>query len=341
MADIEAPDGENFTIKLKQDPTSGSYYYAILDKDDNQLWRVNSDGTLSGSVVKDEDDLASDSAVHLATQQSIKAYHDGQPPGAHKDTHDPEDGSDALDTAAPSELASVQASGTGSSHSFARADHQHQIQHAITDNHLVTVDGTPSDDEYARWTANGLEGRTVSDMKGDTGFMQNLSDDSNPTLGGDLQIGEKVYELDPSISATDNMSGKSTEALCTLYYDTNVVFGDLLYATTTGLRFGLADAGAGATMPVRAMALDDVNYVGDPPGEFETSSDKKVFLEGFIRQDDWTFATIGADLFADAGTSQPTETEPSTTGDIVQKIGWVVSANTMYFCPSLEYETVP
>jgi len=35
-------------------------------------------GTISGTSIKDEDDMSSDSASHLATQQSIKAYVDAQ-----------------------------------------------------------------------------------------------------------------------------------------------------------------------------------------------------------------------------------------------------------------------
>ena len=35
-------------------------------------------GTISGTSIKDEDNMASDSASHLATQQSIKAYVDAQ-----------------------------------------------------------------------------------------------------------------------------------------------------------------------------------------------------------------------------------------------------------------------
>jgi hypothetical protein len=89
---------------------------------------------------------------------------------AHKDTHDPEDGSDKLDCAVPSELAEVQAAAEGSSHSFARADHAHQIQHGIADNHIVTIDGTtntPVNTDYAKFTASGLEGRSASEAFGD------------------------------------------------------------------------------------------------------------------------------------------------------------------------------
>ena len=83
-------------------------------------------------------------------------------PDAHKDTHDPEDGGDPLDTAAPAELASVQASGVGSSHSLARADHQHQIQESMADDHIVTVnDADAADGEVLHFTATGgVEGKT-------------------------------------------------------------------------------------------------------------------------------------------------------------------------------------
>lgn len=88
-------------------------------------------------------------------------------PGAHHDSHDPEDGADALDCAAPSALLEVQATGEGSAHEFARADHDHAIVHDITDNSLVTVDGTsnaPADDDLAVFTVDGLEGQTPAEV---------------------------------------------------------------------------------------------------------------------------------------------------------------------------------
>ena len=88
-------------------------------------------------------------------------------PATHKDSHDPEDGSDALDTAGPSALLEVQVQATGTSHSLARADHAHAIVHDITDNSLVTIDGTvnaPADDDIAVFTADGLEGQTPAQV---------------------------------------------------------------------------------------------------------------------------------------------------------------------------------
>lgn len=90
------------------------------------------------------------------------------PPKVHKDSHDPEDGSDALDCAAAAEIAGVQAAGEGSAHTLARSDHDHQIQHGIADNHLVTVDDADAaDDDYAKFTTDGLEGRSYAEVLSD------------------------------------------------------------------------------------------------------------------------------------------------------------------------------
>ena len=64
----------------------------------------------------------------------------GITPAAHKDSHDPADGSDALDCAAAGEIVGVTEAAEGEAHSFARSDHTHQIQASIADDHVVTVD---------------------------------------------------------------------------------------------------------------------------------------------------------------------------------------------------------
>ena len=86
-----------------------------------------------------------------------------QTEAAHKDSHDPQDGSDPLDTSAAAEISVVVAASAGTAHDLAQSDHVHAINHAITDNHIVIVDGTtnvPEDDDIAVFTALGLEGQT-------------------------------------------------------------------------------------------------------------------------------------------------------------------------------------
>ncbi len=85
--------------------------------------------------------------------------------GAHKDTHDP-GGTDGLDTANPTAILEVQAVAGGSAGSVSRSDHKHAIVHDITDNSLVTVDGTPADTEVAIWNAGGVDGETPASLAG-------------------------------------------------------------------------------------------------------------------------------------------------------------------------------
>lgn len=131
----------------------------VVDATGAQLEELTGGGD---TVLHDHDGIAENTAARHAQ--------------AHKDEHDPQDGADKLDTAAPLELASVQAAAVGTSHSLARSDHAHQIQHSIADNHLVTVDGTtnsPVNLDYAKWTASGLEGKTYAqvlvDLSGSAG----------------------------------------------------------------------------------------------------------------------------------------------------------------------------
>jgi len=78
--------------------------------------------------------------------------------GAHKDTHDPEDGADPLDTAAPVKVGAANA--IGDSHFLARANHVHEREHEkYTDANAVTAMGVLGDanplnhDRAAEWGA--------------------------------------------------------------------------------------------------------------------------------------------------------------------------------------------
>lgn len=69
------------------------------------------------------------------------------PPAAHKDSHDPEDGSDALDCAVVGDIGTSNTEGTA--HSFARSDHQHKIPDKWrTRSFLVEVPAPKDDDEF-------------------------------------------------------------------------------------------------------------------------------------------------------------------------------------------------
>jgi len=142
----------------------------------------------------------------------------GGTPAAHKDSHDPQDGGDALDTAAPPELVGVQASGAGSAHSLARSDHAHQIQASIADNHLVTVDDAtpPTDGEVAVFTAAGIEGQTPAEVAA----TMAMDDIGVPDAAVDFDLQEAT---DLVVMTVANEAGLPAA---------NVAVGQLCWATT-------------------------------------------------------------------------------------------------------------
>ena len=105
-----------------------------------------------------------DQILRVATD--LPNWEDMPAAAAHKDSHDPEDGADALDTAVAVDIPGVQAAAVGTSHSFARADHAHQIQESFADNHLVTVNAADvAANDIARFSATGgLNGMTYAEL---------------------------------------------------------------------------------------------------------------------------------------------------------------------------------
>lgn len=136
---------------------------------------------------------------------------------AHKDSHDPEDGSDALDTAAAAEIAGVQAAAVGSAHSLARSDHAHAINHGITDNHIVTIDSeSVADDEFARFTASGLESRSASEVRGDLGLATTDSPVFVTTKLSGLADGKIPYHVDDATGLADGPTKTDVDSAVSL-----------------------------------------------------------------------------------------------------------------------------
>jgi hypothetical protein len=116
---------------------------------------------------------------------------------AHKDRHSPQDGADALDCAAPAEIASVQGASEGTADTFARSDHAHAINHGLTDNHIVTIDeaGGATPGEYCRFAAGGIQGRTAAEVAGDVEANIKLDDLAAPDDNTDLDASTSAHGL--------------------------------------------------------------------------------------------------------------------------------------------------
>ncbi len=145
------------------------------------------------------------------------------------------------------------------------------------------------------------------------------------TLALSATLPENVgVEIEELLSA----DGKYSGIVCNGVYGANLVFGDLIYLNNDDGRWELADADAEVTCkPQLGIAL-------------ETGADgdtKKILLWGYIREDDWNWTNVGYPLFVSATDGDMTETAPSGAADCIRIVGYVKSADSIFFNPSPDW----
>ena len=165
----------------------------------------------------------------------------------------------------------------------------------------------------------GPEGPT-----GPTGLSE-LSSDSTPQLGGDLDLNNKYIALKFEPGSDDTGSG----LIITATVDENTTgVGNALSMGADG-HFEDADYNSVDDMPCLALAL-----------ETDTGS-KKVLLFGVMRNDDWNW-TLGegaAGLIYVGTGGALTQSKPTGADDVVQPVGYALSDDCIFFCPSMLWIT--
>jgi hypothetical protein len=91
----------------------------------------------------------------------------------------------------------------------------------------------------------------------------------------------------------------------------------------------LADANAAGAAPARGLAV--AAYVDTNPAI--------ILTQGTVRNDAWNFTPNGP-IYLSATPGALTQTAPSTSGDIVQQVGYAITADVAYFDFNSTYLTV-
>tara|TARA_R110000824_G_scaffold210891_1_gene396752 strand:+ start:1378 stop:2169 length:792 start_codon:yes stop_codon:yes gene_type:complete len=143
--------------------------------------------------------------------------------------------------------------------------------------------------------------------------------DSGVTVAGNLTLaGNAHFDSTPG---DNDLSGITA----TFTAGQSLNRGDVVYFKASDSKLWKADADTAAEMPVVAMAGADIS--ADAAGVF--------LFQGFL-EDNGTFPTytVGGTLYAPETEGPPTQTAPSTTGDLVQVLGWAITSQLVYFNPS-------
>ena len=187
-----------------------------------------------------------------------------------------------------------------------------QFPQAITDNHVITVDDAgAADDEYARFTANGLESRTASEVYTNLLAQTLLENDA--------------IKLDAALSEDGKYNGITRTGVA----GATLAFGDSVYYAVADGRWELTDADQATTsrgligICVLAAAND-----GDATN---------ILLIGMVRAAAFPSFTAGAPVYLSATDGDLTATAPSGTGDIIRCVGQAWTADELWFCPSPDF----
>ena len=260
--------------------------------------------------------------------------------------------------------------GTGSSSaSGARSNlgAQATLTFGIADTNAVKIDGGDiADDEYARFTANGLESRTAAEVaaaiEGSIDAVGALDGGSITSNFGNIDIGASTFDTTGAVS-TGNLSPAGDVTLASHEYlklpeNSSVKFTDQIGVDNSidtddgqGIIFTFragatvtpfspvyidgnnevqeADADAIATMPCIGVTMNTSNVSAD--------ADIEVMMLGLIRHDSFAdFGAAGAPVYVSAGASGVmTTTAPSGTDDVVQIVGHSIAEDLIFVQPCL------
>ena len=178
--------------------------------------------------------------------------------------------------------------------------------------------------DFTGATVTGIDHGALSGLEDDD-HSQYLRADGTRALAGAWDMGNQALTnvniiQDPYPDMDD--TGNGEKAIMAIDSGAAITIGDCLHMDTDG-EFVEADADAMATMPCQAMAL-----------EAGTGS-RIVLLKGFMRNDDWDW-TPGDVLYVSTTTGELTATAPSSSGNVVQVVGWAVTADVIRFAPELD-----
>jgi len=155
------------------------------------------------------------------------------------------------------------------------------------------------------------------------GGLSNIVEDATPQLGGNLDLNNYNIDYGAILTSSGTYEGK---IMTVTVDDASAVFGSTLYCASD-FNYERCDADSTTTMVCVALALES------------GTGSKKVLLEGQICDTSWSLSTGPVYTSLDIG--DITQTVASGTGDQVQKIGYALSANTMYFRPDSTVIEIP
>lgn len=130
--------------------------------------------------------------------------------------------------------------------------------------------------------------------------------------------GDEHYEVDGTPAADDTWAGRGITGVNA---GATIAQWEAVYMGSGG-KWLLADATDDTAAPCRGLAA----------AAGTDNNPMTVIPEGVIRNDAWNWTTLGAAIYLRTTAGGLTQTAPSATGEIVQQVGFAITADVMYLC---------
>jgi hypothetical protein len=137
----------------------------------------------------------------------------------------------------------------------------------------------------------------------------------------------KIFSHTVEPSADDTFTG---EQVIGFNATATIAQWEAVYLSTTG--WALTDADATATAGGVMVGLASTSGTNGNP--------LTVVTKGVVRNDGWSWTTVGAPLYLSTTAGALTQTAPTGTDDVVRIVGYVLSDDCIYFNPSNDFITI-
>ncbi len=191
---------------------------------------------------------------------------------AHKTQHDPEDGSDPLDTAAPGSI-DENANAVGTSHSFSRADHNHQHLAALHENgggaeiSVAGLSGLLDDDQNpVTHELGGADHTVTTPLSMNNQELQDIGAAGNEITATTIKLAASgtIAAQNATNAGVQNVGGQSFVSV-----NDNESF-NIVFGTTLGLILVQDGDGAGAVFFVEFLTGTIVK-LADPSNRWDVT----------------------------------------------------------------------
>jgi len=237
---------------------------------------------------------------------------------------------------------------------------------ALSAGALVDVTHTPAEGSTATVNVDLTEAAEAAIANGDyilfldggatgTHAKEAVHDLATLFAGANLTATNSVIAVDDSFlknDANDVTTGTVTSAGFVLADAANVSISVPLLAnadhTTSGITAEMLAGGAISAfdlvcvhtttqevLEADASAYATARVIGIAPAAISDTATGTILLQGFIRDDTWTWTT-GSTLYLSETAGAMTHTAPTTDGAFVQVVGVALSPDVVYFNPSMD-----